>query len=52
MWDSSHGNGLNLADWPPPQGAALLDGYYLLTIGTTLLVRLIMLNLGKLRQKI
>jgi uncharacterized membrane protein len=54
-------NGLNLADWPAPHVQAVLDAYYipitiilgyLCTVGTTLLIRLLMRHFGKLKQKI
>lgn len=53
-------DGVNLAAWPP-RGHAFLDAYfipitiilgYLFTVGTTLLLRLIIRNFGKLKRKI
>jgi uncharacterized membrane protein len=54
-------NGLNIAAWPAPHVQAVLDSYYipvtillgyLCTVGTTLLIRLLMRHFGKLKQKI
>jgi uncharacterized membrane protein len=54
-------NGLNLAAWPAPHVQAVLDDLYipitiilgyLCTVGTTLLIRLLMRHFGKLKQKI
>jgi uncharacterized membrane protein len=54
-------HGLNLAAWPAPPVKAALDAYfipisivvgYLLTVGTTLFIRVITRNFGKLRQRI
>jgi uncharacterized membrane protein len=54
-------NGLELAAWPAPHVQAVLDAYYipitiilgyLCTVGTTLLIRLLMRHFGKLKQKI
>jgi uncharacterized membrane protein len=54
-------DGLNLADWPLPHGVAVLDSYfipiavllgYLFTLGTTVIIRFVMRNFGKLKQKI
>jgi uncharacterized membrane protein len=53
--------GLNLAAWPVPHGMAVLDPYfipisilvgYLLTLGTTLLIRFLMRHFRKLKQRI
>jgi len=53
--------GVNLAAWPLPHGVAVLDSYfiplsvlfgYILTLGTTLLIRLIIGRFRKLRQRI
>jgi uncharacterized membrane protein len=47
--------------WPAPHGVAVLDAYfipisivlgYLFTVGTTVLIRLLMRHFGKLKQKI
>jgi uncharacterized membrane protein len=52
---------LNLAAWPAPHAAAVLDSYfipitvllgYLFTVGTTLVIRVIMRNFARLKQKI
>lgn len=54
-------NELMLGRWPAPHATAVLDHYfipisilvgYLFTVGTTLLIRFIMRNFGKLKQKI
>jgi hypothetical protein len=53
--------GLTLADWPLPHGVAVLDSYfiplsvllgYLLTLGTTVIIRFVVRRFGKLKQKI
>src|SRR5258708_30384007 len=55
------GSGFQLAAWPSPHGAAVLDSYYipitvllryLFTVGTTVLIRLLMRHFGKLKQSI
>jgi uncharacterized membrane protein len=54
-------NGFMIGRWPAPHATAVLDAYfipiaivvgYLFTVGTTLLIRFIMRNFGKLKQKI
>jgi hypothetical protein len=54
-------HGLALAEWPLPNGVAVLDAYfipitivlgYLFTVGTTLLIRSLMRHFGNLKQKI